>query len=320
MSQKPIFLVSTGRCGSTFLSNAINSHPRLISIAELFEPIIPVPFLDIDHIISGQNFFDMINVMTMKERVQIWRNSKTKECLFLPEQDKDVSLFFCYALPTLTDKPHALHETVRKDVAQFTPDTPANHFIALCEYFRKTFNKEIWIERTGGSLPHIRDIIRCWPDAKIIHFYRDGRQTACSMQRHPIFRMFVMKRLDMKWDPDFIPPIEECGAMWKDWEVNAIAALNEPAAASIERHAVAYEDFFINPQKVLEDLLAFVRGGDTATREMIEEEQVWMRNVISGIRKPRNHWEALSAPEQERLYTSCRDGLAALGYTGEVSV
>ncbi|MEN8217437.1 MAG: sulfotransferase [Pseudomonadota bacterium] len=312
--QKPIFLVSTGRCGSTFLSNAINSHPKLISIAELFEPIIPVPFLDTRHIISGKYFFDMITVKTMKERVKIWRNSKTRECLFLPEKDKDVSLFLCYTLPTLTENPQKLYQVVKKEIAQFSPDTPANHFIRLCELLKNAFNKEIWIERTGGSLPHIMNIIQCWPQAKIIHFYRDGRQTACSMQRHPIFRMFTMKKLGIEWDVDFIPPIEECGAMWQDWTLNAVSALN--ASEDIEQHAIAYEDFFTRPQEVLENLLAFIKEEKTLT----DEDRVWMRNVKNGINIPRNHWDSLSDDEKESLYKSCKDGLSALGYTNEIPI
>ena len=35
----PVFIVSTGRCGSTMLSNMVNLHPRMLSVSEFFSSL-----------------------------------------------------------------------------------------------------------------------------------------------------------------------------------------------------------------------------------------------------------------------------------------
>ena len=35
----PAFVLNTGRCGSTLLSDVLNSHPRVLSLSEFFSAV-----------------------------------------------------------------------------------------------------------------------------------------------------------------------------------------------------------------------------------------------------------------------------------------
>lgn len=307
MQQAPIFLVSSGRCGSTFFSDSINTHPQLISISELFEPIMPVPYLDTENKIDGKAFFNMLSAQTMSERVDIWLSEKTKECLYMPDARERVSLLLCYALPLLSDEPEVLFDNLKQTVFNYPIDTPANHFIRVCEFLKQRARKSLWIERSGGSLPHTKAIIKCWPQAKLIHFYRDGRETAGSMYKHPIFRMFVMKKMGMQWMPDYHPPIEEFGKMWSEWVVDAVAAIHKSEITSC---AIAYEQFVLEPKNVLNQFLTFITGNP----ELSSADKAWMDDVASNLKPPASHYSQLSKQEQKRLDQACEPGMHALGY------
>jgi len=249
----------------------------------------------------------MLSAQTMPERVDIWLSAKTKECLYMPAEKERISLLLCYALPLLTDEPEVLFHSLKQQISMYPVDTPANHFIHFCEYLKEFTGKSLWIERSGGSLPHTREILNCWPKAKLIHFYRDGRETACSMRAHPVFRMFVMKRLGIQWNPDFYPPIEEFGKMWSEWVTEAVSAMQQ---ANAEVLAISYESLMAEPEQALTHFLRFTTDRIKLTRE----DSAWIETVAAGTAAAPNHYSQLTVEEQSRLDETCGPGMRALGY------
>jgi hypothetical protein len=307
MSQTPVFLISSGRCGSTFFSDAIHSHPDMLSVSELIEPVIPVPFLDKTPHLTGKEFFALLSAPTMDERIDIWRSSMTPECLYMPQQRNKVSLLLCYAIPLLSDEPECYLRQLEKHVAEFPLATGPEHFLRFCELLKDLHGKKVWVERSGGSLPHCKDILECWPKAKIIHFYRDGRDVACSMRSHPIFRMFVMKRLGLDWRNETTPDIVEFGKLWSEWVCQAVPHLNA------NNHRVlnmSYEAMMESPDESLTRFLTFVFGKDSLNIH----DRNWIQKVIAQIRPASKHQQVLSDSEISRLTKACEPGLQALGY------
>ncbi|MBN0987062.1 sulfotransferase [Amphritea pacifica] len=307
MQQPPIFLISSGRCGSTFFSDSIHSHPEMLSVSELIEPVMPVPFLENQNKISGADFFTLLAAPTMAERIDIWQSGITRECLFMPQEREQVSLLLCYALPLISDQPEKYLNHIKQIVSDFPEASAAEHFIRFCEYLKSAHGKKIWIERSGGSLAHCESILRCWPNAKIIHFYRDGRDVACSMRAHPIFRMFVMKRLGLDWKDNETPDISEFGKLWSEWVCNAIPALTKPDIRVLN---LSYEEMMSSPDSALGSFLRFVFDKET----LHEQDLQWINQVKQEISPSRNHVHALNEKEKERLTLACQPGLKELGY------
>ena len=65
------------------------------------------------------------------------------------------------------------------------------HYRFIFEWLAERFGKQVWIERSGLSLPFVPMFMKLFPDARFVHIYRDGRDTAMSMSRHHYFRLRV---------------------------------------------------------------------------------------------------------------------------------
>lgn len=307
-SQPPIFIISTGRCGSTFIADNLNLHPDIIVISELFEPIAGVPYFDRDSSVDGEEFFKMISQPTMPERIRVWRNSKTKECKFLPEDDNKVSLLLSYTLPALSNDPEQLLAALREEITTWPKDCPANHFIRFIVLLKDRFSKKLWIERTGASIPHAAQIIETWPDAKIIHLFRDGRDAAYSMSRHEIFRMFIKKRNNIPLEEEHELPLEEFGRLWNEWEIAGIDAFHTLEKEQLLR--ISYESIVADPEQQLGRLLKFV----FAKKSLSDKDWQWIKSVGSSLTTPINYWDLLSTDEKNKLEAACSEGLHRLGY------
>lgn len=62
----------------------------------------------------------------------------------------------------------------------------------LFQWLAKTFKRVLWVERSGGSLRSVEQLITHFPDARFVHLVRDGRDCAISMSHHYGFRMVVI--------------------------------------------------------------------------------------------------------------------------------
>ena len=55
----PVFIVSTGRCGSTMMSDVVRLHPRLLSLSEFFVSLSNRSFAR--RSADGEQFWDILN-------------------------------------------------------------------------------------------------------------------------------------------------------------------------------------------------------------------------------------------------------------------
>lgn len=311
-TQTPIFIVSSGRTGSTLLAHMINRHPGLLCVSDLFEPVGEVPYFDRAKPVDGETFFEILSRPSLEQRIDYWRSQPTAELLFLPDDDDEVSLLLSYTLPFLTDgEPMALFRELQEVVAGFPEDVVANQLIRFFDTLRDRFERRLWIERTGGSLPHMRKIIETWPDAKVVHNYRDSRETAISMMTGSFFRLYLelTRNPDLKtWDWRHMPPLEEMGAMLNRWTMDGLAALEE--LPERQKMDVSYESLVTEPVDTLLNLSCFVLG----TSEPSPEDVEWAEKEKTIIRRAPLRFHKLDDAEQKKLQDSCEPALRALGY------
>ncbi|UCE06529.1 MAG: hypothetical protein JSW07_00355 [bacterium] len=162
--QTPIFVLSSGRTGSTLLARMINRHDRLLCVSDLFEPVGEVPYFDQEKIVDGREFFRVLRSPSYKQRIKYWREQLTTEFLCLHEDDNMVSLLLSYTLAFLMDgNPMNLFHQLNEVIKNWEKDSMANHTIRFFDWLRDKFGKELWVERTGGTLPHTRKIVETWP-------------------------------------------------------------------------------------------------------------------------------------------------------------
>ena len=77
--QQPIFIVSSGRTGSTLISRILNNHKKICIISDLIEPVGDNRFFEDNKKVSSFEFFNLISRRTSLSRIYYWRKKKTKE-------------------------------------------------------------------------------------------------------------------------------------------------------------------------------------------------------------------------------------------------
>ncbi len=312
--QTPIFIVSSGRAGSTLLARMISHHPRLLCVSDIFEPVGEIPYFDRDRVVDGRKFFSMLSAPSFKQRIAFWRDrpEMTRELLFLHEDDEMVSLLLSYTLPFLTGgDPMALYHELGEATADFGEDTMPNHLICVFDWLRDRYGKDLWVERTGGSLPHMRKIVDLWPNAKIVHNFRDTRETAISMLKGSFFRLYLELDRDLDfgdWDFDHIPPVEEMGAMLNRWFTDAIAALE--TVPERQKMNLSYENLMEDAVGTLLRLSCFLFDRTEPTAE----DREWAEREATVIRPAPLKFPELDRATQAALEDSCRWALEVLGY------
>ncbi len=311
--QTPVFVVSSGRAGSTLLARMIHRHPRLLCVSDIFEPVGEIPYFDRERRVDGKSFFNILSAPSFQQRIDYWRSQPTSELLFLPEDDRMVSLLLTYALPFVAGSdPMGLFRELEAAAQGWAVDSMPGHLIRFFDWLRVRYGKDLWVERTGGSLPHMKQIIETWPDAKIVHSYRDTRETAISMMTGSFFRLYLELEKNPnlgEWDWSVMPEVEEMAAMLNRWVVDAVAALE--AVPAERRLNLAYEDLVDKPARTLLRLSNFIFDH----REPTAEDVAWAEAERAVIRRPPLKFPALPRPEQQRLQEVCAEGLAALGYS-----
>ena len=205
------FIVGTGRCGSTILSRMVNLHPdvavfnefliamdfhkkwseRPVSGAEM-AAIIDCglqggsgPFKKIvAHLATPEVTFEG-GATSLPQHADAYRDGVFPDILLLP-------------LPHLFDKP----EEALADLLAFVKKQPlqalSKHYIAIFEYLTQKAGKTIWIERSGGSIAWMPEMLDLFPDGKYMHLHRNPLDVALSMQRHNHFRVRAFKYFDLK--------------------------------------------------------------------------------------------------------------------------
>lgn len=123
-----------------------------------------------------------------------------------------------------------------------------------------------WIDSTPTNIPHLQQIKKDFPDARVVHIIRDGRDVALSLERKGWSR-------PLPWDRR--KGLLAAGLYW-EWIVRKGQRLG--AALQPDYLEVRYEDLVKETSRTLESLAAFV-GHD------LDNERI-QRASIGSVKRP----------------------------------
>ena len=336
----PVFIVGTGRCGSTMLSNMVRLHPDLLSVSEFFTSLTSRAFRGRDP--AGETVFRRLNTLSPGGRALLTNDLIVDEFLYplgpgARYRAGEVPAILCTTLPHLTDD----HERVWDELAaalRARGRAPlAAHYRFVFEWLAERFGKSVWIERSGLSLPFVPTLAKLFPDARFVHVHRDGRDTAMSMSRHHYFRLRVQSEelllaagIDpgrpfnllgtSPWGPfsewlrfRFFTagryrrtriPLPAFGRFWSRVVVRGAAALDALPPARVL--SLRYETLLSEPERELRRFIRFV-GPEYDDRRWLE--------AACALARPRSpRWTRLGADEQAALAAACAPGQRLLGH------
>ena len=333
---RPVFVLSTGRCGSTMVSNILNTHPRVLSLSEFFSVTGLAAFRRRPR--NGDWMWKLFSEQNPALRFQLqWEYEETLYPFDRPGARftrSDVPPIMCATLPHITDQHEALYDELEPVVRNFPKQPPADHYRQFFAWLCRRFDRDVWVERSGPSLMWAYTMLRQFPEARVIHLYRDGRDTAISMSRHPAFRIAVgslcaspidllkllrhhriWERL-MLWQSainEFVPfrrlPLDkpelaDFGAFWSRFVEHGTRLFDRLPPASVLN--VKFEDVQAGPESEIRRLIRFI------SPEL--EDDDWIRKASSMPRPTRSRFAQLAPREQSALTEACRPGLERLGY------
>jgi len=337
----PVLILSTGRCGSTMISEMLNRHPHVLSLSEFFVPLGPEAFAWKRP--DGERMWRIYSRQSPALHAMLKDGHVVDECLYpydAPDsrfRAADMPPIIAVTLPHLTDRPEALYDEL-EPVVRAMPRMPlADHYRTLFDFLTAKFGRRVWVERSGGSLMQAAKLLRLFPDARVVHVYRDGRDTALSMSRHHNFRVLLgvilkFRRLGIDASRKFLsakgspldvwfqrlvfpridvgkltaegPSLAQLGAFWSE-----MILLGDRVFCHLPPDRllhVKFEDVQQAPREQLDRLIRFI---DPSLRD-----EAWL-DAMSAIPRPaRSKFTALPEEEQRDVTEACAPGLRLLGY------
>lgn len=333
----PAFVVSTGRCGSTLLSNMMRLNPEILSLSEFFGMLLTGPFPS--GILTGADYWSLLSTphpfVTMAYRCGV----PIEEFTFVPGPNSrftpqtGIPPILVTPLPHLTQHPEKLLDEVELFTLGLEPAQVAVQHQRLFAWLTRKMGASAWVERSGFSLRYLSDLIELFPGARFVHLYRDGRECAYSMSQSGAFRLGMiwvklMNELGVNPYLEEVPPtvsvpdslkpimpdsfdleafhaielpIEDFARTWSEQVMLGTDALER--LPQNQRLEISYEDLAANPHGILIRLAAFVGVSAPAS---------WLDDASRLVKKRSPRWLTLPKPDRDKLTEICAESMARL--------
>jgi len=225
-------------------------------------------------------------------------------------------------LPLLANDPVAVHDEVGSYVRSLPRADSGTQYSHLFGWLCHRFNRQVWVERSGGSTGFLPELLQHWPEGRYLHLVRDGRSVALSMAPRRGFRLAaaaggldVLDRSEVSAE-DLIASavartgtetvaLERFGAMWAREVVATDERLRALPAGQVLQ--MRHEDLVDDPARGLGHLVEFFGIAELTP-------QTWLRWAASQVEDREQPWRELPEPDRSRLEAACSPGLRAFGY------
>jgi len=333
------FIIGTGRCGSTILSKMLNVHPDVCVLSEFLVALDAVRKYG-ERDVDGAELADICDcgLASNGEFKKIVGHLKTPEIAFdldapppgvKRENYRDGVYPELVLLPLANifdDATVAFEELIEFAKAQPTRRL-SEQLLALFHWTTRRAGKTIWIERSGGTLAQLPELIELFPDARFLHLHRNPLDVALSMKAHNHLRLFVLHhygletRNGLTWDDLDESDLNDDGPMsprlrelfdhdvpleifLKDWNEMVIRGFTSIKHLSVEQYSeIAFEGLLAEPKQVLDHIVDFFE---------LPNDTSWMGDAIAML-TPGKAGRATPSPEQmAMLEQHCHAGLVLL--------
>jgi putative sulfotransferase len=343
----PVFVVGTGRCGSTLISRLINQHADILSLSEFFTFLWDfggrVPQTFSDRKMTGEEFWEMISPVMPRTNMLAKHDVAPNEYLY-PFREAGhhfnsatgVPAISLIALPHLTSNFDQLYD----ELSTAVPKQPAGglraHYDALFNWLMQRFHKNVWVERSGGTFLYFDELTSLYPDARFMHILRDGRDVAISMQNHAAFRIFMLGSqiaAALGYDPfetdrrdgiEALPP--ELSAFLpehfdRDTFLGAEYPLETMGDLWSQMIETGLEKLAGLPQEQVMTV-SYARLCAAPEEELasivkfigVDASDAWLQEVAAEVRPGPNRWRELPKAERNKLEAACAPGMELIAH------
>ena len=342
----PLFIVGTGRCGSTMLSEFLREHDGVLSLSEFFCFTTDLGGRLAQSFPTGQidaaQFWRVVADAPPKLSTMLRHDVAMPEVLYRPTQasrfraEAGVPAVRQTTLPHLTSDAESLFLEVEEFAATLPTAPIASHYARLFAWLTARFGKRMWVERSGASLHVVRRLVETFPGARFLHLVRDGRSCALSMSRHYGFRMALIAMQlteilgadpfesgDRRWLADipddlisFLPETFDGKAFRRHeipvdvcghfWSGEIIDGLRTLASLPSDRVLTMRYEDFVTAPEASLSRFAAFLGPDYV-------DDRWVQRMAKRVRGSATCASTLAPRDRRELSDACAPGFAALG-------
>jgi hypothetical protein len=207
------------------------------------------------------------------------------------------------------------------DRAKSAPNLPQFASDFYKDYLLAPDDKQRWADKTPNNIYAIPNILTWYPNAKVIHLIRDGRDVVCSLRHH---------RKEHIKNGKIVPrhnnnPIGLCAQKWLEETSAGLPFRNHPRYLE-----VIYEQFLEDPEAILKKVCDFIE--EDYSPQMLDTSIVTKCSQLIGSklnnpgadrpieRGSLNRWEKDLTPEEQHTFNNIAGHLLiALGYAKDDS-
>ncbi|OBA59554.1 hypothetical protein A5647_17625 [Mycobacterium sp. 1100029.7] len=264
------FIVTVGRSGSTALSRILAGHPDVLSLNEFYLSVRASS--STDHRLSGAQFWKMLAEPHPIFDSMVRGGSAMPEFIYPRLQGvrfdagtTGIPAISMMTLPHLSSDPDGVFDALAAEVQTWPEQVARLHYEQLFAWLARHFGGTVVVERSAMSLSSVPWLRETFPDAKFVHLFRNGPDTAVSMSEHTGFRLMALiqdalELLDLdperrhpglRLDPTAIP-IELASLIGDTCDVDYLMGQNLPVA----RFARMWSELIVTGEAELSDLSA----------------------------------------------------------------
>jgi thioester reductase-like protein len=290
------FIVTVGRSGSTALSRILSRHRDVLSLNEFYLSV--RTSLSTDQPLSGEQFWRSLAEPHPIFDAMIRGGAGMPEFIYprlqgtrFDANTTGIPAISMMTLPHLSPDPDGIFDALAAEVPTWPQQTARMHYERLFGWLAAHFGGSIVVERSAMSLSSVPWLRETFPDANLVHLFRNGPDTAVSMSEHTGFRLMALiqdalELLDLdpesqnpglRLDPTAIPielaplvgdrcdidylmsqnlPVARFARMWSESIAIGVAALADLPA---DRYLpLSYSDLVADPRSCLTRLAAFL--------------------------------------------------------------
>jgi len=195
MSSPLTFIISTGRCGSTFLGDQLAASPLTAVASELSIALEVANGPDSDHAVTVTSPVDLLRrpnpILALLGRYDLLPS----EVLDSPANDSPALLFTAFPSLFGPGQPAASALDDLLTDAEDWPHEPTVQVLArTMQWIQTRTGARCLVERSGASLAAASTLVETFGHARFLHLHRSGVGVARSMAAHPVFKLDALRR------------------------------------------------------------------------------------------------------------------------------
>jgi putative sulfotransferase len=190
-------ILSSGRCGSTLLSELIATEPDTLSVQESLVNR-ELDYWAPDAKMAGSEYWSLLSTPGLQWEAAVRIGAITDEFRYPATGRWGGNLaalppIAAVTLPAISADPDSLFDLLDARVPDFPAQTLAQHHVMLLDFLASLRQRRRWVERSGGSSSLAAALLGKISFDKVVYLTRELAATASSMSRHSEFQFSIIR-------------------------------------------------------------------------------------------------------------------------------